>query len=164
YPRGVSLSSLLKTYEIDRVRFLKIDCEGCEWSFLTSKDISRVDEIIGEFHFAGRMDGVHALLDATHEVTYLGGEDTIGLFRAATPRGGYASHELTDAATRAFGEQYAYWPCFVFVGRKHLFATDLEFGGMNWTIGETLLGHQLREPAVADTFVWASYQLRALGI
>jgi len=82
YPKGVSLSSLLKTYKIDRVRFLKIDCEGCEWRFLTSPDIGRVDEIIGEYHFAGRIEGIHALLDKTHKVTFLGGEDTVGLFRA----------------------------------------------------------------------------------
>lgn len=82
YPRGVSLTSLIRHYKIDRVRFLKIDCEGCEWAFLTSKDIAKVDEIIGEYHFGGAMDTVHALLDKTHEVVFLGGEDTVGLFRA----------------------------------------------------------------------------------
>ena len=82
YPPGVSLGSLMKKYKIDRVRFLKIDCEGCEWKFLTSPEIGKVDEIIGEYHFAARMDGIHALLDKTHEVTFLGGEDTVGLFRA----------------------------------------------------------------------------------
>jgi FkbM family methyltransferase len=86
YPPGVSLTSLLKQYEIDRVSFLKIDCEGCEWAFLTSKDIGRVDEIIGEYHFGGGMETIHALLDRTHEVDYLQGEDTIGVFRAVVRR------------------------------------------------------------------------------
>ena len=81
-PPGVSLTSLMQERGIERVRFLKIDCEGCEWQFLTSPDIGKVDEIIGEFHFAGRMDAIHDLLDATHRVQYLGGEDTIGLFWA----------------------------------------------------------------------------------
>lgn len=81
-PPGVSLTSLMKERDIERVRFLKIDCEGCEWQFLTSPDIGKVDEIIGEFHFAGRMDAIHDLLDATHRVQYLGGEDTIGIFWA----------------------------------------------------------------------------------
>lgn len=86
YPPGVTLSSLLKDYHIERVRFLKIDCEGCEWAFLGSPDIGRVDEIIGEYHFGDKMDGIHRLLDATHEVTFITSEDPIdspvGLFRA----------------------------------------------------------------------------------
>jgi len=84
---GVSLSSLMKERSIDRVRFLKIDCEGCEWQFLPSADIGRVDEIIGEFHFGGGLPAIHALLDSTHKVQYLGGdagaeEDSVGLFWA----------------------------------------------------------------------------------
>lgn len=84
YPPGVSLTSLLNEYGIDRVRFLKIDCEGCEWAFLTSPDIGRVDEIIGEYHFGGAMDGVHELLDATHTVQVVSGEDinVLGVFWA----------------------------------------------------------------------------------
>jgi len=86
HPPGVSLSSLLKTYRIDRVRWLKIDCEGCEWAFLRSPDIGRVDEIIGEYHFGSKMDGIHALLDATHDVSFIWSEDQVdspvGLFRA----------------------------------------------------------------------------------
>jgi len=84
HPRGVSLSSLLKTYDIDRVTFLKIDCESCEWAFLRSKDIDRVDEIIGEYHFGKGMDGVHEILDPTHKVQYVSGDpnDTVGVFWA----------------------------------------------------------------------------------
>ena len=62
-PPGVSLTSLMKERDIERVRFLKIDCEGCEWQFLTSPDIDRVDDIIGEFHFSRGMPHVHELLD-----------------------------------------------------------------------------------------------------
>jgi len=83
YPPGVSLSSLITAHGIDRVRFVKIDCEGCEWAFLRSPDIGRVDELIGEYHFGGGFAGIVDLLNATHTVTDLGGEDTtVGLFRA----------------------------------------------------------------------------------
>jgi FkbM family methyltransferase len=86
YPPGVTLTSLLDKYKIERVRFLKIDCEGCEWAFLRSPDIGRVDEIIGEYHFGGKMEGIHELLDATHNVVFLSAEDPVdspvGLFRA----------------------------------------------------------------------------------
>lgn len=82
YPPGVSLSGLMKTYQINLVRYLKIDCEGCEWAFLTDPRVADVQEIIGEYHFGGRMEAVHNLLDRTHEVEFLEGEDTIGLFRA----------------------------------------------------------------------------------
>lgn len=82
----------------------------------------------------------------------------------ATPRDSYASTELTSAASAAFGTGYSYWPCFVFVAREHLLATDLQLGGTLWKPGDTILGHTLRGQSVADTFVWASYQLRKLGL
>jgi len=83
-PPGVSLTSLMAERNIDRVRFLKIDCEGCEWQFLTSPDVDRVDELIGEYHFNRGIEHVHELLDATHDVQDLGGapEGVVGLFWA----------------------------------------------------------------------------------
>ena len=86
FPPGVSLSSLVAKYEIDRICFMKIDCEGCEWQFLRSPDIGRVDEIIGEYHFGGKLEGIREILDATHDVTFIASEDPIespvGIFRA----------------------------------------------------------------------------------
>ncbi len=80
---GLSLSAILAKYEIDRVALLKIDCEGCEWTFLTDPAVDRIDELIGEYHGGGYRgspgaDGIHALLDATHVVTAYGAS----LFRA----------------------------------------------------------------------------------
>lgn len=72
YPPGVSLSSLLKQYDIDRVTFLKIDCEGCEWSFLADPSIGKVARIVGEWHPPGTWDQLVTLLDDTHVVTPLG--------------------------------------------------------------------------------------------
>lgn len=83
---------------------------------------------------------------------------------AATTRGGYASDEVMAVATAKFGEQYAYWPCFVFVARERLIATDQDFSGTWWEAGERIFDHEMVERGGADTFVWASYQLRAMGL
>jgi FkbM family methyltransferase len=44
----------------ERVRFLKLDCEGSEWPILlTASRLDLVDEIVGEFHeFGGEHDGL----------------------------------------------------------------------------------------------------------
>jgi FkbM family methyltransferase len=47
--RAISLDQVLLKYE--RVRILKLDCEGSEWPILLfSKKLDRVEEICGEFH------------------------------------------------------------------------------------------------------------------
>lgn len=46
---SVKLDELIKNEPY--VTLLKLDCEGSEWSILfTSKELSRVDQIIGEYH------------------------------------------------------------------------------------------------------------------
>lgn len=79
---GVTLASLMDKYGVDRFSFMKIDCEGCEWKFLRSPAIDRVDEITGEWHFGGGMATVHEILDPTHAVIALEGNENVGLFRA----------------------------------------------------------------------------------
>ncbi len=66
---GLSLDTILDRYQIERVALLKIDCEGCEWQFLHSPALTRVDEIRGEYHDAGTYEEFLALLDPTHIVT-----------------------------------------------------------------------------------------------
>jgi len=88
---AVSLDSLLAEYEIDDLRLLKIDCEGCEWAFLDTPAVSRVQTIIGEYH-GGYTDTpdfqpnprarITELLGKTHEVTFFNDEPIIGLFEA----------------------------------------------------------------------------------
>lgn len=53
------------------VRFLKIDCEGCEWQFLDSPAIGNVAEMTGEYHpRQGHGPArLRELLEATHTVT-----------------------------------------------------------------------------------------------
>jgi FkbM family methyltransferase len=77
---GISLAELMGRYGIERVALLKIDCEGCEWAFLASPAISRVERIIGEYHDRG-FASLEALLSATHDVTHLSGE-SVGTFEA----------------------------------------------------------------------------------
>lgn len=57
--------------------FAKIDCEGCEYAFLDSPALRRVERIRGEYH-RGRLA---TLLEATHAVTY-DGDEGVGLFYA----------------------------------------------------------------------------------
>lgn len=86
----------------------------------------------------------------------------------ATPRG-YAGNEATAAANARFGPSafgHSFWPCFLFVARENLLATDRHFGAKVWEPGDysAALDHTFRERDASDTFVSASYQLRAQGL
>ena len=65
------------------ITFLKIDCEGCEWSFLDDPAVAEVDEIAGEYHPRGGMGParIRELLEPTHVVT-LDDAEPFGPFRA----------------------------------------------------------------------------------
>ena len=76
-----SLRWVLDTWDIHRVAFLKIDCEGCEWQFLDSPDIDRVDHIVGEYHI-GDLVRLMGLLGGTHIVETWNEEGGFGMFRA----------------------------------------------------------------------------------
>jgi FkbM family methyltransferase len=84
---ATSLDALLARFGIDDVALLKIDCEGCEWAFLDTPAVAKVQTIIGEYH--GGLTGVEnpqgAILDLlgrTHEVTFWNEEPVVGLFEA----------------------------------------------------------------------------------
>ena len=78
----VSLASIVA--EHGPVRLMKIDCEGCEWSFLDDPSISEVHEIVGEYHPRQGFGParLRELLDATHEVTFVDEAEPFGNFRA----------------------------------------------------------------------------------
>jgi hypothetical protein len=83
------------------------------------------------------------------------------------PRDGYASANVIAAAHKEFGPEVrglAFWPCFLFTSREALEATDRLFDGKVWAAGDTVLGETLVAEGSADTFIWASYQLRAQGL
>lgn len=68
---------------IQDIELLKIDCEGCEWFFLTSPYVNRCKRIWGELHHGknGGAKEFRALLEPTHDVEM---DDTknVALFRA----------------------------------------------------------------------------------
>ncbi len=80
---GVGLGPL--TYDIDSIALLKIDCEGCEWRFLTSPAIAKCERIWGEYHEALNPENTYArlleLLTPTHDVEHIRGTN-VGIFRA----------------------------------------------------------------------------------
>lgn len=76
---GVTLTSLLEG--IVRVAVTKTDCEGGEWALFGDPAITRLDEIVGEYHDRSEND-LFSALAATHEVTTHPAGEAIGLFRA----------------------------------------------------------------------------------
>ena len=83
---AVSLDDLLARFGIEDVALLKIDCEGCEWAFLDTPAVARLQTIVGEYH--GRPKGnpnpmtrLRELLPG-HEVTAWGDDPVNGLFEA----------------------------------------------------------------------------------
>lgn len=64
------------------ISLLKIDCEGCEYPFLTSIGIGMVDRIEGEVHFGSEQ--LRTLLAGTHDVEFPGfdANPDFGPFRA----------------------------------------------------------------------------------
>lgn len=77
---ALSLDTILEKYAIDRVSLLKTDCEGCEYAFLRSPSIEKVDRIIGEFHSGAKR--IHAMLRKTHTVTVTLDQGGVGMFTA----------------------------------------------------------------------------------
>jgi FkbM family methyltransferase len=65
----VSLSAILKG--VDSSPFLKVDCEGCEWTLLADKAIKKVEYIVGEGHPNDWVERVHKALDKSHAVAIL---------------------------------------------------------------------------------------------
>jgi FkbM family methyltransferase len=70
---AVSLDALLEQYGIDEVAMLKLDCEGCEWAFLDTPAVAKVQTIVGEYHgrptASAPVARLRELLEATHDVT-----------------------------------------------------------------------------------------------
>ena len=75
---GVSLSYLLQWPGDAGYGYMKIDCEGCEYSVFASPDVRRVGTIVGEVHRGWAR--LAELLEPTHE---LGGDGAdFGHFKA----------------------------------------------------------------------------------
>jgi len=78
--RAWSLDELVFTAG-GEVAIAKFDCEGCEWTALANPAVAQLAYITGEWHGDPQLPGLHALLDATHEVTGAA-QGATGIFRA----------------------------------------------------------------------------------
>lgn len=78
---AVSLTTLVERY--GPISLVKIDCEGCEWSFLDDPAVSEVEEFRGEYHprNGNGPARLRAMLEPTHVVT-LDDAEPFGPFRA----------------------------------------------------------------------------------
>lgn len=82
--------------------------------------------------------------------------------------------EIAQALKEKYGLDYSgygdvgpnYWPNFFFCKREDLLKTDLDFNSKSFDKGVFYpeLNHEMGETEMGDTFVWASMQLRHLGI
>ena len=88
---AVSLDGLLLTYGIEDVALIKIDCEGCEWAFLDTPAVAKVQTIVGEYHGGFPGTSYHEpnprlrlieYLHRTHRVEFWSDEPIVGLFEA----------------------------------------------------------------------------------
>lgn len=88
---AVSLPGLMASYGIDDVAVLKIDCEGCEWSFLDTPVVGFVGVIAGEYHggYPGHpahqpdpVGRIRELLEPTHDLTFYSDVAPVGTFEA----------------------------------------------------------------------------------
>ena len=65
--KTISIESIIETY--GPINLLKVDVEGSEYEFLLGKDLSKINYIVGEFHFGE--EKIKSLVDwisKTHEV------------------------------------------------------------------------------------------------
>lgn len=67
---GFSLEGILAQFDIYRIAWMKIDCEGCEAPFLESPAIGRVDHIEGEVHPQAGGANLRRILEGTHDVSF----------------------------------------------------------------------------------------------
>lgn len=47
---SISLEDIFEKFELEKIDYLKIDCEGAEYDFLLNKDLSKIDFISAELH------------------------------------------------------------------------------------------------------------------
>lgn len=79
---------------------------------------------------------------------------------------------LIRRVERKFGIRYDgcpdtgphFWPCLLFAKRDDLLRTDRNFCGYKWDQGQMVLDEPAECLTYSDTFVWASIQLRSLGL
>lgn len=110
----------------------------------------------------------HGMVSRCFDAIEEGKCDIVGSPRMSCPPVIYeaskAKYGLTGQPPTDIGPNW--WPCFFFVRRSDLLRTDRNFSARGWKPGEVIegLGITATEPIGGDTFVWASIQLRAMGL
>ncbi len=79
---GWCLDHIWRMSGVRRIAWAKIDCEGCEHSFLASRRVESIAHIEGEHHPPEGIARVRELLGATHDVEHMSGTEDFGAFRA----------------------------------------------------------------------------------
>lgn len=71
---SISIESIIDQHK--PIKLLKIDIEGSEFKFLLEKDLSAIEYIVGEFHFADKPIYSELIkhVEKTHEVVSIRGE------------------------------------------------------------------------------------------
>lgn len=92
---------------------------------------------------------------------------------AGSPRRS-CGQEIWDVSQKKYGLNYEglgdkgpnFWPNFFFCKRSDLLKTDIDFGSCTFNPGDYCkeLDYTFKELNYGDTFVWASMQLRAMGL
>lgn len=90
-----------------------------------------------------------------------------------SPRGS-CGKEVWDAAQKKYNLDYSglgdkgptWWPTGLYCRKEDLLKTDLDFGSKEYKAGEYFkeIDHTIEVTEYSDTFVWASLQLRYLGV
>lgn len=75
---NITLSQIVKLHGMPAI--IKIDCEGCEYAFLSDKSVAGVRYIVGEWHHGG-WEKILSLLGRTHNVK-VDDDPVVGLFWA----------------------------------------------------------------------------------
>ena len=81
--KGVTLTDALEWHPKDEpIVWAKLDCEGCEYPFLSSPDVRLLQRIVGEVHFGAQR--LRDILEPTHVVD---APKDFGLFEAVLREG-----------------------------------------------------------------------------
>lgn len=77
--KTISLDGIYDKFNIEKINYLKVDCEGAEYEFLIGKDLSNIDYIGIEVHIQLGERGVELMnyIEKTHNIISKSGDGKI---------------------------------------------------------------------------------------